>query len=107
MGAIMIKINETKLKNVGQLRECLANSTAIRIQSAAEGSRRYMHILAVSGGPDYSGLKRGDMRVAVRYFSDSAGYSRRQLTQPVRRYVVEGKLAMAKALLAKVSSLPS
>jgi hypothetical protein len=90
---MVIDMNESKLKDVGQLRAFLAGTATVEFQAAGKDAGRYAHIAAVLRRLGYSRLNRADKGVVLRYLSHTTGYSRQQLTRLVGRYVGEGKLA--------------
>jgi hypothetical protein len=92
MQGMVIDMNESKLRDVEQLRAFLAGTGEVRFRPAAQDCQRYGHIMAVLDRLGYSGLKRADKSVVLRYLARTTGYSRQQLTRLVRCWVREGKL---------------
>jgi hypothetical protein len=93
MPSTVIDMNESKLRDVEQLRAFLAGTAAVRFQPAAEDAQRYAHIVAVLDRLGYSRLRRADKSVVLRYLKHLTGYSRQQLTRLVHRWVRKGALA--------------
>jgi hypothetical protein len=67
MPSMVIDMNESKLRDVEQLRAFLAGTAAVRFQPAAEDAQRYAHIVAVLDRLGYGRLRRADKSVVLRY----------------------------------------
>jgi len=84
-------MNETKLTTVAQLHQFLAGTAEVIFQPVQEDDR-YLHIADVLRRFHYSGLKRQDKGVVLRYLEKTTGYSRQQLTRLVARFLTKWRL---------------
>jgi transposase InsO family protein len=83
---MVINMNETKLRTIGQLRDFLRSSTDIEFSAQGTDDERYAHISHVLKRFSYPQLKRPDKSVVRAYLARTSGYSLAQLTRLIRRW---------------------
>jgi hypothetical protein len=82
---MVIDMSEQKLVTLAQLRQFLEGTAEVEFRGCGHDEDRYRHIEQVLRRFDYSGLKRADKGVVVRYLVRITGYSRQQLTRLNKR----------------------
>ncbi len=103
---MVINMDETKLRTIAQLQECVAATPEVSFTCAAGGgdTQRYEHISRVLRRFGYRQCSKADRGVVLAYLRRTSGYSRTQITRLVARWD-ENRLAPVP--LAKRSSAPA
>jgi transposase InsO family protein len=82
---MVIDMSEQKLVTLAQLRLFLDGTQEVDFRGCGRDIDRYRHVEAVLVRFGYRRLKRADKGLVVRYLMRTTGYSRQQLTRPIRR----------------------
>lgn len=80
------------IHTIDQLRSFLAGTLAMQFQPGGSAEDRYGFIQRTFQRFHYSGLRRAEKGIALRYLGRMAGYSRKPLTRLVRQYSSESQL---------------
>ena len=85
---MVIKMNETKLRTIGQLQDFLKATPEVSFSGIGEkdGNERYAHISRVLKRFDYPHRKKSERGVVLAYLQHTSGYSRAQIKRLVARW---------------------
>jgi hypothetical protein len=84
---MVIDMDETKLRTIGQLKEFLAATPQVVFSAVGrDDAQRYDFIGRVLARFDYPGRGKADRGVVLAYLRHTTGYSRAQLTRLVARW---------------------
>jgi transposase InsO family protein len=83
---MVIDMNESLVRTVGQVREVLAGTAELTFCCAEDDAGRYAWIASVLKRLAYRQIKRADRGAVLAYLQRLSGYSRAQITRLVRRW---------------------
>jgi transposase InsO family protein len=83
---MVINMNETQLCTIEQIEQFLSASTSVEFSAAGDDLERYAHISRVLKRFAYSGRKKRERGVLLKYLQRTSGYSRAQMTRLVTQW---------------------
>lgn len=87
---MVIDMNESQIRTLGQVRAFLDGTLAVEFKPLAEEAARYRHIHDVLWRFNYQGLRRAERGWVLRYLRATCGFSRAHLTRLVAQ-VLQGE----------------
>lgn len=85
--AMVINLDESKIRTLAQVREVLAGTFPLEFTPAADAASRCEWVATVLGRLRYRRLKRADRGVVLQYLRRFGGFSRAQVNRLVRRWL--------------------
>ncbi len=82
---MVIDMNESRIRTLGQVRQFLAGTPQVSFRPCADDTERYQHINEVLRRFSYTALGKADRGVVLRYLRIISGYKRAQLQRLVAR----------------------